>query len=120
MPRSASADMSPKGSMNTTAAGGVRRKIAWPDQSTRIRTLLLGVAAAHPRCGGGDETGGDREREGRMEPGLKRAGDELREERAAGHGRLCGGRKGGERMRPHEVPDRVVAEERCEQDRHRR
>src|SRR5919112_4039340 len=89
MPRDASDETSPKGSMTTVTSSATRRNVDCPNHSTRM--LLLGsfderhlavveAAAAQQRGRGGDEAGDDRERERRVQPILERAGDELREE----------------------------------------
>src|SRR6476659_4963249 len=98
MPRSASDDMSAKGSMKTVASGAVRAKADWPNHSTcmlflQLRDLrrgarrpirLVGVVvapAAQERGGGCDQAGDDREDEGGLETVPERAGDQVGEER---------------------------------------
>src|SRR3954464_9488050 len=103
--------------MKTVASGARRANADWPYHSTCMGFLLDRLRAAQPRRARRDEAGGDREDERGMQPAVKRAGDELREERVTGQRRLVGRWQGVERVRPHELRDRVVAEERCEQDR---
>src|SRR5436305_2138061 len=122
MPRDENPETSPKGSMTTVLPFALRRKADWPYHSTRMLLLRLGcqvwrgerrarvgarvglvrvVIAAAPhergaRCG---EARDDREREGLVQPGAERPGDEVREAGAAGEHRGIVGTEGGERVR---------------------
>src|SRR3954454_20126567 len=104
--------MSPNGSTKTAASGPTRRNADWPYHSTCMGNLRLDVSAAHPRRGGCDEAGNDRERERRVQAGLKRTGDELRKERASRQRRVIGRRQRAERVGSDEMLDRVVAQKR--------
>src|SRR5438067_1404197 len=126
--------MSPKGSMNTVVELSRRAKEDWPYHSTCMLHLRFGVgerkrtrptrgaegrlvgmpvaSATHQRCGRGDEAGDDRERERLLKSRAEWRRDEMREERPPGDGRLRVGAQAGEHVRPEQVLDRVVAEER--------
>src|SRR4051794_23668984 len=115
--------------MTTTALSPVRRKVDCPYHSTRMVLLgswderhlaVMEAAAAQQRRRGGDQARDDREREGRVQAVLEGPGDELREEARAGDGRLVGRRERVQRVRAEQALDRVVAQERGEQDRDRR
>src|SRR6185312_12580829 len=119
MPRAASPEVSPNGSMNTLVSRPVSLKADWPYHSTCITLLqsaagLVGVLvapAAHQRGRRRDQARADREREGRVEAGLEGPRDQVGEEGLARDHRLVVGAQRGERVRAEEVLDRVVAEE---------
>src|SRR5690242_20773990 len=121
--------------MNTVVPPALRRNADWPYHSTCMLFLRSGrakrsdwhrgvvvliAAAAHQRGERGHETGADRERERLVQAAAERRGDEMREERVARDGCAVGRAQGGERVRPEQVLDGVVAEEGSEQDRDRR
>src|ERR1051326_6734400 len=121
--------------MNTVWPAALSRNADWPYHSTCMLFLRSGRAkrsdwysgvvvliapAAHQRGERGHQAGGYREREGLVQSGAARRRDEMGEERVARDRGAIGGGERGERMRPEQVLDRVVAEECREQDRDRR
>src|SRR6185437_9610423 len=125
MPREASPDTSPNGSIATVLPSASSRNADWPYHSTSMCLLLdrgdethprrllgmLVAAAAQERRRGGNEAGEDRERERLVQAGAEGPGDEVREERRAGdHGPVVR-RQRGQRVRAEQVLDRFVAEE---------
>src|SRR5919109_1059052 len=131
-PRAASPSIRPNESIRTDVPPAVKRNADWPYHSTSMllrrertgqhRALLTVVvaAAAHERRRGGNQTRDDREREGHVQSRVEGPGDQLRGERGPGQHVAIGGGKARESGGADEVLDRVVAEERREQDRDRR
>src|SRR3954469_12960578 len=129
MPRAAKPETSPNGSMNTVVPSALRRNADCPYHSTCMLLLyaaergghglfvVLIAAAAHQRRGRGNEARHDRERERLVQPRPERTGDQVREERMPGDRGAVVRRQRRERVRADQVLDRVVAEERGEQDR---
>src|SRR3954454_19928796 len=118
--------MSPNGSMTTVTPPATSRNVDCPNHSTCM--VLLGscdechlavveAAAAQQRGRRGDEAGDDRERERRVQAIAERTRDELREEAGTGDRVLVGRRERVQRLRAEQALDRVVAQERREQDR---
>src|SRR5271166_229819 len=131
-------EMSPNGSMNTVRSPSSRRKADCPYHSTcmlllpcsrgdrffvgslarRLRLFTIVITPApQQRRAGGDQAGDDRERERLVQARAERRGDQVREERAPRDRRVVHRREQAERVRADQVFDRVVAEERREQDR---
>src|SRR3954452_6132529 len=119
MPRAASPEVSPNGSMKTVVSRPVSRKADCPYHSTCITLLqseagLLRVLVSpttHQRGRRRDQAGADRERECPVQARLEGARDQVREEELARDHRLVVRAQRAQRVRADEVLDRVVAEE---------
>ena len=125
IPRAATADRSPNGSMKTRPSSRqAERRLAVPlERMCSFGRRGLGVlrtARRAERRRRRDQAGDDRERERRVQAGAERAEISCGKNVRPVSDRLAVRRQRGEHVRADEVLDRVVAEERGEQDRHRR